>query len=246
MSRYKFAEIQVEVNRLGPVPGEQGTELYSVRLANPDGGSWIESKVAKPVGTRTSGSDFQLAADMVDYMKKAADDPERWYIQMNSIGRVSPEELKATLDIAKYLSPYLDEASRSAHERVYLYAEHREGNIGPFDMGIARILQLPDEIRTPEDIAKFFAYLYLVDDVQFHPDDSFEQYIDGKGRPAFTPNEIEVRDQFMAKAFAISQKYGIDIYELGMWVGALTGKMLNPEDEASAPGWLKALSNTWI
>lgn len=246
MSRYTFAEIQVEVNRLGPVPGKQGMELYSVKLSNPEGGSWIESKVERPVGTRTSGSDFQLAADMVDYMKKAADDPKRWYIQMNSIGRVSPEELKATLDMAKHLSPYLEEASRSAHERVYLYAEHREGNIGPFDMGIARALQLPDTIRTPEDIAQFFAYLYLVDRMSFHPDTRFGGYVDEKDQPAYTPKDARTRDRLMAKARDISMKYGFDLYEIGVWVGALTGTFPNAENEASAPGWLKALSNTWI
>jgi hypothetical protein len=127
-----------------------------------------------------------------------------------------------------------------------LYSEHREGTPGPLEMGIARVLELPDEIRTPQDIAQFFAYLYLVDRMSFHPDTRFGGYVDEKDQPAYTPKDARTRDRLMAKARDISRKYGFDLYEIGVWVGALTGTFPNAENEASAPGWLKALSNMWI
>jgi hypothetical protein len=91
MSRFRFGEIQADVNRLGPVAESPHLEAYSVRLSAPDKASWIESQVVGSPRPRSSGSDFEMAAHVLALMKFAADDPKLYTIQMRKIGRVSPE-----------------------------------------------------------------------------------------------------------------------------------------------------------
>lgn len=244
MSTFKFGEIRADVRKIGP--GPENLEVYAVKLSAPQEDSWIESQVVGPKVTRSSGTDFAMAAQVLATMKMAADDPKLWYLRMMQIGHVSPEELRATIEMAERLSPYLEDAVLNAHERLSLYNEYWEGRPGPLEMGIARVLQLPDRIRRPEDIAQFFAYLYIIDNTYFHPDDSFEGYVGPGGKRAYTDAEARKLNKLMAEAFTTSQKYGLDIYGLGLQVAALTGRIPNPEYEAEAPAWLKALSNTWI
>jgi hypothetical protein len=244
MSTFKFGEIRVDVHRTGPDPLHPYSDFYTVRISHED--AFIETLAKTPRASRSSGSDFMLAAESLYGMMQPAMNPEVWAAEMQSVGRMSQEEIDGVTYVASKLAPYMSEAIESSRGRMELYSEHREGTPGPLEMGIARKLQLPDVIKTPEDIAEFFAHLYLVDRVQFHPDDRFVNYVDEKGRPAFTPDEILVRDRLMAEAFATSALYGLDLYELGLWVGALTGHLPDAESEAKAPGWLKALSNGWI
>lgn len=244
MSRFRFGEIRADVNRQGPVAESPHLEAYTVRLSAPDKESWIESQVVTSPRPRSSGSDFEMAAHVLALMKFAADDPKLYTIRMRQIGRVSPEEIAATIEMARHLDPYLEKAVLDAHDRYGLYSEYREGGIGPLEMGIARLLQLPEHIGVQEEIADFFAYLYLVDKTAFHPDDDFNTYVDRAGKRTFSVPEAELRNNLMFEAFQAADAEEIDIYELGLWVqGLIYG---NEELAKDAPNWLVKQSESWI
>lgn len=50
----------------------------------------------------------------------------------------------------------------------------------------------------------------------------------------------------MIEAFQAAEAENLDIYEVALWVGAVSGINDDPEHLASAPEWLKALSNEWV
>jgi hypothetical protein len=243
MSRFKFGEIQADVSRLGPVAESPHLEAYTVRLSAPDEESWIESQVVTSPRPRSSGSDFEMAAHTLALMKFAADDPKLYTIKMRQMGRVSPEEIAATIEMARHLDPYLEKAVLDAHDRYDLYSEYREGSIGPPELGIARIIQLPEHIGLPEEVADFFAYLYLVDRVDLHPDTPFRKYVDRKGKRVFSESEASLRDSLMVEAFQAADAGEVDIYDLGLWVqGLIFGDERLSKD---APSWLVEQSKTW-
>lgn len=110
---------------------------------------------------------------------------------------------------------------------------------------------LPRSITSKEHIVDFFGHLYLVDNSSFHPDDRFfdeasgeVQYVGRDGKPAFTPAQARRRDELMALAWEVSSDAGLDIYELGIWVGALLG-FSEPADAHDAPEWLRARIRSW-
>lgn len=244
MSVFKFGDIRVHVHRTGPDPLHPHVDFYTVKIAHDD--AFVESLSKKPKANRTAGSDFEIAAEALSGMYTTATQPEIWAQAMQEEGVMSQAEIDAVAAVAEALRPYMNEAMASTRGRFDLYQEHFEAGVGPFEMGISRRLMLPDQIRTKEDIAQFFAYLYLVDRTSFHPDDRFMEYVDRTGKAAYNAAESRKRDVLMAQARILAQKQGLDIYELALWVGALAGANEDPENEATAPAWLKSLSNTWV
>jgi hypothetical protein len=244
MSRFKFGELQVDVNRLGPDTERPHLEAYTVRLSAPDKESWIESRVVSKPKIRSSGSDFFLAAAMLSNLQMAAGDPKFWATTTRLLGAISPEEIQATIKMAKKLEPYLDRANDEVAKRFQLYSEHWEGGIGPMELGIARHLQLPEHIGLPEEAADFFAYLYLVDRTAFHPDDDFNTYVDRTGKRTYTVEEAELRNALMMEAIQAVEAEDLDIYELALWVQGLIES--NEELAKDAPKWLIKQSETWV
>lgn len=232
------------MHRTGPDPLHPNVDFYSVRIGHDD--AFLESMLKKPKSNRTAGSDFEIAAEALSGMYTTAMQPEAWAEAMQQEGAMSQPEIDAVAAVAEALRPYLPEAMESTRGRFELYQEHYESGVGPLELGISRRLSLPEQIRTKEELAQFFAYLYMVDRTSFHPDDRFGEYVDREGKPAFTAAEAKKRDVLMAQARYISQKLKLDIYEVALWVGALVGANYDPENEASAPGWLKSLSNAWV
>lgn len=232
------------MHRAGPDPLHPNSDFYSVKISHDD--AFVESLLKKPKSNRTAGSDFEIAAEALSTMYMISSDVDGWASAAQKEGGVSQEELDAVAQVATALQPYMAEAIQSTRGRFDIYQEHYEKGVGPLEMGIARRLSLPSKIRTKEDIAQFFAYLYLFDRTSFHPDESFENYVDRENRATYTDEEARIRNRLMAQAWAISEKQGLDIYELSLWVGALAGANDDPPNEASAPAWLKSLSNTWV
>lgn len=246
MSTFRFGEIKVEVHRMGPDPLQTNSDFYAVKVSHED--TWMENILHKPKANRTAGSDFEIASEVLSNLYLIASEPEAWAHDMQEIGRMSQEEIDATIAVATNLRPYLNEAIRSTQGKFDLYSEHFEAGVGPYDpsMGIARKLSLPEHIGNKEEIAQFFAYLYLVDRTGFHPDEDFNTFIDREGRPAYTPEQAETRNRLMLEAIQAADAENLDIYELALWVGALTGANYDPENEATAPAWMKTLSTTWV
>ena len=70
------------------------------------------------------------------------------------------------------------------------------------------------KIKNTEDIKTFFNEL-LAEDLNFHPDDRFEDYINcGTKEPTYTENEVALRNRLLEQSFDVCDKEGADIYEL--------------------------------
>lgn len=244
MSTFRFGEIKVDVHRTGPDPLSPNLDFYAIKISHQD--VFMESLMPFPKSARSAGTDFAIAMNALLYLVPIARNPERWADVMRQEGRISQEEIDATIDVAQALSPYLESAVDTAFQRQQMYTEHYERGVGPLEMGIARKLELPEHIGNKEEIAQFFAYLYLVDRSSFHPDEDFNTFVDRDGRPAYTPEQAELRNALMLEAIQAAEAEGLDIYEIAIWVGALTGANYDPENEKSAPKWIKALSKEWV
>jgi hypothetical protein len=70
------------------------------------------------------------------------------------------------------------------------------------------------EIKTVEDVKTFFNEL-RAEDLNFHPDDRFEHYINCETKePIYTEGEAALRNQLLEQAFDACDKENADIYEL--------------------------------
>ena len=72
------------------------------------------------------------------------------------------------------------------------------------------------QIKTTEDVRTFFNDL-LAEDLNFHPDDDFSNYINCETKePLYTAHEADLRNQLLDQAFDICDRNAIDIYELSV------------------------------
>ena len=71
-------------------------------------------------------------------------------------------------------------------------------------------------IKTIEDVKSFFTDLVYKLELNFHPDDSFDQYITENGRQLFTQQEASVFDSLMNECFNVCDQNDTDIYEICM------------------------------
>jgi hypothetical protein len=69
------------------------------------------------------------------------------------------------------------------------------------------------EIKNTQDVAAFFTYLVEVEKLNFHPDESFDQYVNlDTKEQSYTVEECTVRDKLMEKCFLVCEN--ADIYEI--------------------------------
>lgn len=71
-------------------------------------------------------------------------------------------------------------------------------------------------INNVDDVRKFFHYIVEDRNVNFNPDDMFEDYMLSDGTTAFTPEECEIYNRLMEESFDICEKEEFDIYEIGL------------------------------
>ena len=78
------------------------------------------------------------------------------------------------------------------------------------------------DINSVHDVAKFFLWVIFEKRVNFHPDDSFNDYISGdNGMPLFSEEEYWYYDSLMKRCFEVCEREGRDIYRIGMIVFGL-------------------------
>ena len=78
-----------------------------------------------------------------------------------------------------------------------------------------------NHIDTTKDVRAFFNYLLHGCKVNFHPDESFENYIDVvTNKPSFTSEECELLNRLMNESFSVCEKECEDIYDVGTEVMA--------------------------
>lgn len=76
---------------------------------------------------------------------------------------------------------------------------------------------LGSHIKSVKDVETFFHHIVFERKVNFHPDDSFEQYVSlNTQEPTFTSEECKIYDRLMDESFVICEKEGVDIYEIGL------------------------------
>lgn len=95
--------------------------------------------------------------------------------------------------------------------------------------------KLPEQVRTLEDAIQFIAYLYLVEELSFHPDTPFfsqgiVRYWNSDGVPAFS----EAAAQNLERLRKEYWRAPVDQYNLPIWVGAWF-KFYPPRDLDDAP-----------
>lgn len=62
-------------------------------------------------------------------------------------------------------------------------------------------------INNVDDVRKFFHYIVNERNVNFNPDDMFEDYMSADGTTAFTPEECEIYNRLVEESFDISEEY---------------------------------------
>lgn len=69
-------------------------------------------------------------------------------------------------------------------------------------------------INNVDDVRKSFHYIVNERNVNFNPDDMFEDYMSADGTNAFTPEECEIYNRLVEETFKICDKENVDIYEI--------------------------------
>ena len=72
------------------------------------------------------------------------------------------------------------------------------------------------KIATIDDVEEFFNHLVSERNLNFHPDDRFEDYVScGDGSNTFSHEECSVYNRLMDESFDVCEKNGVDIYAIG-------------------------------
>jgi len=78
---------------------------------------------------------------------------------------------------------------------------------------------LPTSITTIDDVREFFNYLYLVEELLFHPKYDFGEYIDSEtNKPAYTAKEARERNILMHKCFEVCSENDFNIFTVALEV----------------------------
>lgn len=72
------------------------------------------------------------------------------------------------------------------------------------------------KIQTTSDVEKFINCLILEENLNFHPDEDFRNYIHlDTGLPSYSIQEAILRNKLLSDCFQICEKEGVDIYQIG-------------------------------
>ena len=72
-------------------------------------------------------------------------------------------------------------------------------------------------ITSVDDVKAFFHHLGNERNLNFHPDDRFEDYVScDDGSNTFSQEECSVYNRLMDESFDVCEKNGVDIYAIGL------------------------------
>lgn len=83
-------------------------------------------------------------------------------------------------------------------------------------------------IQTTSDVEKFINCLILEENLNFHPDEDFRNYVLlDTGLSSYTEEEAELRNHLLDECFDVCEKYEADIYQIGIEIlfNQLTSKL---------------------
>lgn len=91
-------------------------------------------------------------------------------------------------------------------------------------------------ITSIKDIELFFYCLQANEDLAFHPDDDFKDYVVGNtgGVKAYTKKEAKTRNDLMQQAFTVCENIKEDIYNIGMKVSLACNYLKLSDDQRYA------------
>lgn len=70
-------------------------------------------------------------------------------------------------------------------------------------------------ISNINDVREFAKHLTFKEELNFHPDEDFCNYINYETKqPSYTQEEIKIRNKAMNKCFEICEKENVDIYDI--------------------------------
>lgn len=72
------------------------------------------------------------------------------------------------------------------------------------------------KIQTTSDVEQFINSLIIKENLNFHPDEDFRNYIHlDTGLPSYSIPEAILRNKLLSECFQICKKEGVDIYQIG-------------------------------
>ncbi len=83
-------------------------------------------------------------------------------------------------------------------------------------------------ITSIQDVTTFFHHLILEENLNFHPDEDFRNYVLlDTGLSSYTEEEAELRNHLLDECFDVCEKYEADIYQIGIEIlfNQLTSKL---------------------
>ncbi len=78
-------------------------------------------------------------------------------------------------------------------------------------------MEMPVNIETTEDVSAFVRYLIYHEELNFHPDTPFDDYLDLDGKLVYTSEQCTERESLLEKCFAL---VGDDVYSIGLAVAS--------------------------
>ena len=70
------------------------------------------------------------------------------------------------------------------------------------------------EIKTLEDVKLLAKQLVIDEDLNFNPDDDFNDYVKSNGEPCYTSEEAEKINSLIEQCFEVCERKGADIYSV--------------------------------
>ena len=71
------------------------------------------------------------------------------------------------------------------------------------------------KIKTIEDVEQFVKYIYQDLEVNFHPDDDFNDIINHEtGKKSFTDKEANLYNKLVEDCFSVCERNKVDFYEI--------------------------------
>lgn len=83
-------------------------------------------------------------------------------------------------------------------------------------------------ITSIQDVTTFFHHLILEENLNFHPDEDFRNYVHlDTGLSSCTEEEAELRNHLLDECFEVCERYQADIYQIGIEIlfNQLTSKL---------------------
>jgi hypothetical protein len=78
--------------------------------------------------------------------------------------------------------------------------------------------KLISAIKSISDVEQFFKHLTLTENLAFHPDDDFKDYVTNSNEPFYTTQKAELLNNLMNDCFEVCESEKVDVYGVALGV----------------------------